>query len=233
MRSISPSDPASDPVVQKLAALEVEETMAVYLGLVESDPEKADVAALALREHGRGGRLTHEHVETLANCVLVAPNSLCAGHLAKALAALGREAGAAAGSLVAKMRGLVISTDVEYWSFDGAVWALGYLGGDEASLFLDELEAETPSRAVRSNSIYRGAMPKDARQQCYEKALLGARGLLANPLPGVWRERKTNLPLSKSGSQQKVAGKAWDLRSALNDTPKSSARPTLKRANAR
>lgn len=213
------SDPAQDATVRSLVEVSVEETMAVYLSLLEKAPDKADVAALALREHGRAGRLEASHIQMLGAFVAGAPNPLCAGHLAKALAAMGREATEASEPLIAKMRPMMITDDVEYWSFDGCVWALGYLGGKLVAPFLDELERETPSRAVRSNSIYRGVMPKDAREAAYAKALAAARDLNSKPNPGVWRTQQMKIGRPTT-TQPKMAGRAWDVRSADNGARK-------------
>ncbi|MBI5510982.1 MAG: hypothetical protein HY903_19650 [Deltaproteobacteria bacterium] len=203
-------DPAQDPAVMMLKELSVEETLLVYAELVEDVPDKADVAALALREEGRAGRLAAEHVEVLAACVEMAPNSLCVGHLAKALATLGRRATGAASSLMARMEPMVVTDDCEYWSFDACVWALGYLGGADVGPFLSALEREDPSRVVRSQSIYTGAMGTQARQQRFAAALAGARGLLAQADPGVWRTSFMTVKRVTATGQR--AGKAWDVR---------------------
>jgi hypothetical protein len=204
-------DPSQDPAVVHLRDLAVEETILAYLELVDSEPEKADVAALALREQGRQGRLGAEHLPALISCLDAAPNALVLGHLAKALATFGRRAGSATEALVEKMRDLVITDDVEYWSFDGCVWALGYLGGDAAASFIEELGAERPNRAVRSSSIYRGVMPKAAREKAFQAALDGAGALLKKADPGQWRTQKLKVQRSATA---KSSGKAWDLRVA-------------------
>jgi hypothetical protein len=205
-------DPASDPCVVRLRDLPVEETLWVFVNLVERDPERADVAALALREQGRAGRLLPEHVGALTSALAVAPNPLCIGHLAKAVAALGRAAAEAAPILVDHVASMRVTDDVEYWSFDGCIWALGYLGGPAVAPCLAKLEAEKPSRAVRSQSIYRGVMPKEARQKQFLSAIEGARALLAQADPGTWRTRKITGPIRRATAQGKEAQKSWNLR---------------------
>ena len=204
------NDPAQDPAVVLLRELPVEETIVVYVELAEDTPEKADVAALALREQGRLGRLTAEHVELLAGCIEMAPNSLCTGHLAKAVAALGRRATAAAETLIARMESMVVTDDVEYWSFDGCVWALGYLGGPEVGPYLSTLEHEDPSRVIRSRSIYAGAMSTEDRERRFVLAIEGARNLLASPDPGEWR--RSFLTVERATAAAQAPGKSWDLR---------------------
>ncbi|MBI2374876.1 MAG: hypothetical protein HYV07_12840 [Deltaproteobacteria bacterium] len=192
----------------------MEETLGMYVDLVAMSPEKADVAALALREQGRQGRLEAKHVASLAKCVEIAPNLLCLGHLAKALATLGRKATAASDALVEKLAPMVIADDVDYWSFDGAVWALGYLGGAKSEAFLSTLGKEPQLRSVRS-PIYRGSMPKPARQKQFSLAIEGARGLLGKSDPGQWRTRMMATPISRPAAAAKSTGRAWDVRAAV------------------
>src|SRR5262245_48441613 len=86
-----------------LFQLPVDETIETYLILVRLGSEEARDAALALREQGRLGRLQQAHVARLCRCIEVAPDDVAAGHLAKALASLGREAQAGVEALVARM----------------------------------------------------------------------------------------------------------------------------------
>ncbi|MBI4818681.1 MAG: hypothetical protein HY791_20600 [Deltaproteobacteria bacterium] len=206
-------DPAQDPIVVRLRDQSVEETLATYIDLVAGSPDKADVAALALREQGRLGRLKESHLDMLIKCVELAPNLLCLGHLAKALAAMGRKAMKASDALVQKLGPMVIADDVEYWSFDGAVWALGYLGGAKVSSFLDTLAKEPQLRSVRS-PVYRGVMPRPARQKQFASAIAGARGLAEKSDPGLWRTRMITTPLTRP-AQAKSTGRAWDVRAAV------------------
>jgi hypothetical protein len=121
-------------------------------------------------------------------------------HLAKALAAFGRAGGAGAGVLGAKIKELTVTDDTEYWILDGCVWAVGYLGGLDAAKVITDLEMETPSRAVRSQSVYQGSLSKEQRAEKYAAALAGARALIEGPDPGGWREKRTTLTQQKKKS---------------------------------
>jgi hypothetical protein len=204
-------DPAQSPVVRQLMALPTDELFELYVELAAEDPDRADVAALAIREQGRAGHLGGHLVELLSVCVDMAPNLLVTGHLAKALAALGREAQAAAPSLVAALSEAPIKDDVDYWSFDGSVWALGYLGGPDARTFIADLANEKPSRAIRSQSLYKGNMGPADREKAFHKALAEATALLDKADPGTWRARK--MEIKKVDAPKVVAKqKAWMLR---------------------
>ncbi len=200
-------DPAQLPAVQKIAALPVDEAFAAYFDLVGSDPDIADIAALALREQGRGGKLLPEHARALGAAVDIAPNLLCVGHLGKALAALGRGGAPGVTALVKKLREAFIVNDVDYWSFDGCVWALGYLGGKEAEGLIDELDKEKPKRALRSSSVYQGRMTPADRARLFDKAIAAARELLAKADPGKWVAQKGTL--STSAPAASAATKPW------------------------
>lgn len=182
-----------DELIRELTAEPVEEVFRLYLSLVQQDRERAHVAALALRELARGGRVEARMVPLLDACLYEAPDSACVAHLAKALAAFGRTAASAAPTLANRVRELHVTNDTEYWILDGALWSLGYLGGDAARRLLDELAAEQPVRALRSQSVYQGTMTPEARAKRFADTLAGARALVDGADPGVWREKKTAL----------------------------------------
>ena len=208
-------DPAQDPTVVALRDAPFAHALAVYLELArDGDGGCADTPALALREQARAGRLDQSHTAGLVAALHAAPNLLCVGHLAKAAAAIGRPAQAAAEPLVAHLEQLPITDDVDYWSFDGALWALGFLGGNIANACVHALAAEKPSRAVRSQSIYRGCMPKPRRAELFAIALSNATRLLHIPDPGVWRARFMTIkaPPQPTGPQRPSAARAWELR---------------------
>lgn len=204
------TDPAQLPAVKRLAALPVEESFAAYFDLCATDPDIADIAALALREQGRSGRLSAEHARVLGAAVDVAPNLLCVGHLGKALAALGRAGAPGVQPLVKRLREAFIVNDVDYWSFDGCVWALGYLGGADAAALIDELDKEKPKRALRSSSVYQGRMTPADRGRLFDKAIAAARELLAKADPGTWRAQKGQLQAAAPPAAAK--NKPWMTR---------------------
>jgi hypothetical protein len=193
-----------------------EETLSIYLSLCsDGDGSCADTPALALREQARAGRLGDAHVEPLILATEMAPNALCVGHLAKALAAFGRGAQDAAPALADQLAEMIVANDTDYWSFDGCIWALGYLGGPVAETCVRELAKERPSRAVRSQSIYRGRMTKEQRAARFATAIEGAERLLAATDPGVWRQSFMQVARPDAEvAAPKLSGRAWEVRSA-------------------
>src|SRR5687768_98010 len=135
---------AQDPAIVRMRDSSVRDVVFLYMSWMKCAPERTRYAAMALREQGRLGRLEPAHIDVLAAAVALAPDLLCVGELAKALATFGRRAQTAAPALICQLRGARITLDAEYWAFDGAIWALGYLGGIDAAGFLDKLAAETP-----------------------------------------------------------------------------------------
>jgi hypothetical protein len=186
----------TDPLqalIAELVAEPPEDVFRLYLALVQQDRERAQMAALALRDQARAGRIEERLVPLLDACLFEAPDSACVVHLAKALAAFGRRAQSAAPTLADRVRELHVTNDTDYWILDGALWSLAYLGGDVARRVLDELAAEEPSRAERAQSVYQGAMTREARARRFAETLRGARALVDGADPGPWREKKTAL----------------------------------------
>lgn len=190
-----------DALIAELAAQPAEDVFRLYMSLVQQDRDRAQVAALALREQARAGRIELRLVPLLDACLFEAPDGPSVVHLAKALAAFGRAAASAAPTLADRIRELHVTNDSDYWILDGAVWSLAYLGGDTARTLLDELEAEKPSRAARSQSVYQGRMTREAREQRLAQTLSGARALVDGADPGPWREKKTTLKPQKAPAQ--------------------------------
>ncbi|MBL8955919.1 MAG: hypothetical protein JNK82_34410 [Myxococcaceae bacterium] len=198
---------ADDPLTKRLkqlVALSTDELCTLYLDLVDSAPGQAQVAALGLREKARAGGIDSEQVSLLEACLLCAPDLSCVVHLAKALAAFGREAQGTVPALVDRMRPIQVMDDTTYWIFDGCIWSLGYLGGDDAVAMLDELLAEKPAR-VTAQVGYQGRLSKAHREKHWVRTLNEVRARAAAPDAGVWREKKTKLqPLSEDGPPETV-----------------------------
>ncbi len=186
-----------DALMQELTAQPAEDVFRLYLSLVQQDRDRAQFAALALRDLARAGRIEVRLVPLLDACLYEAPDGPSVVHLAKALAAFGRKAASAAPSLADRIRELHVTNDTDYWILDGALWSLAYLGGDAARHLLDELDAEQPSRAGRSQSVYQGTMTRAAREQRFAESLAAAHRLVDGPDPGTWRDKKTTLKPQK------------------------------------
>lgn len=195
------NDDPLDALIQELTAQPAEDVFRLYLSLVQQDRDRAQVAALALRELARAGRIELRLVPLLDACLYEAPDGPSVVHLGKALAAFGRRAASAAPTLADRIRDLHVTNDSDYWILDGALWSLAFLGGDSARRLLDELDGERPSRAGRSQSVYQGRMTREAREQRWAASLAGARKLVDGPDPGTWREKKTTLKPQKRAAE--------------------------------
>lgn len=215
MLDASTNRPMNDPLdelIAEMVATPPEDVFRVYLSLVQQDRDRAQVAALALREQARGGRIEARLIPLLDACLYEAPDGPSVVHLAKALAAFGRKAQSAAPTLADRVRELHVTNDSDYWILDGALWSLAYLGGDAARRLLDELDAEVPSRAGRSQSVYQGAMTRQAREQRFSDTLKGARALVDGPDPGNWRDKKTTLKPQKRAAAAPAKHNALSVR---------------------
>jgi len=199
---------AADPLAKRLkelAALSADELCTLYLDLVDRAPQQAHVAALAVREKARAGGVEPAQVPLLEACLICAPDLSCVVHLAKALAALGREAQSAVPALVDRMQSIQVTDDTLYWILDGCTWALGYLGGDEACARLDAWRAEKPARVVAQVG-YQGRLPRAHREKHWAKTLEVVREKAAAADAGVWREKKTTLqPQQDDGERETVS----------------------------
>jgi hypothetical protein len=186
----------SDALREILARLEAQppdDVFHLYLDLVADAPDKAQVAALALRNQARSGALTAARVPLLAACLRAAPDAASLVHLAKALAAFGRKATGSSIDLVERLDPILVTTDCDYWVLDGCLWAMGYLGGEAARRFVEKLSVEKPSRAVRSQSVYEGRMSEAERAGRFAKTLAEVRALIESSDPGTWRSKRTDL----------------------------------------
>lgn len=192
------------PLVDELARLPADELFNVYLNLVEETPEKAQLPALALREKARAGKLGDDDVPMLEACLICAPDLSCVMHLAKALAAHGRKAQSAAAALCARVRLMRVTDDLTYWGLDGCVWALGYLGGDEARELVEELRAEEPPRVVAQVG-YEGEVSAAHRKKHWAKTLTQVRALIDGADPGPWRSKKTTLTARAAAGPETVS----------------------------
>jgi hypothetical protein len=210
-------DAATSALVQEVAQLSPERAFRTYADLLVQSPGQAQLAALALREKARNGELPDECIPVLDACLKDAPDATCVVHFAKALAAFGRQAQSAAPTLADKIRELHVTDDVGYWILDGALFALGFLGGPHARALLVDLANEQPNRAVRSDSVYDGDLARADRDKRFHECLERVHALIDQKDPGVWREKKTALVQQEPASPDKQAPrgpskKSWMVR---------------------
>lgn len=200
------ADDGLEKQLKQMAALPADELFTLYLDLVDGEPELAHVAALGLREKARAGALSAEQVPLLESCLICAPDLSCVVHLAKGLAAFGREAQSATPALVDRVRTMQVMDDTAYWILDGCTWALGHLGGDDARALLDELRAEKPPRVV-AQVAYEGRLPKAHREKRWAQTLEQVRAMVDAEDAGKWRTKKTKLQQLQDDDRRETV--AW------------------------
>lgn len=184
---------AEDPglaLVARCTALPPNDLIALYGELLSEDPHATTIPALALRDVARKGGLDDDMVPLLVALLVDAPNLATFTHLAKALAAFGRDAEMASPYLVDKLRSLQVTNDRRFWVLDSGLHALSYTGGDAAKAFVDEIESEDPSRVLRSKSVYQGDLDDEARAALHTETLAAVRARLDEKRP-AWREKAT------------------------------------------
>jgi hypothetical protein len=189
---------SDDPVaalVDKCRKLDAEENLAVYAHLLGDEELKHEAAipARALRDKARAGDLDAPYVPLLTIALVDAPNYTAFIHLAKALAAFGRQAEKAASYVVERLEAVQVTNDRRFWVLDSGLWVLGYLGGDVARSFVAALKAEKPSRVMRSRSVYEGALKDEQREEMFARTLDEVLALIDGDDPGTWRDKKTEL----------------------------------------
>jgi hypothetical protein len=172
-------------------ALSWRDLLWLYGDLARDTPEHAIVPALALREKARAGELPDEVIPLLVACLIDTDAHGTVAHLAKALAAFGRRAQIASPYLVDKVRVLHVTDDESFWSLDGCLHALGYLGGAGVSELLDELTTRQPCPVTRAGAVYQGQIPETDRRQLFDETLQRVRELLADDTLEGWRGKRT------------------------------------------
>jgi hypothetical protein len=200
-----------DELLESIRGLSPEEAFRLYLDRTHSPEGGTAHVALGLRDKARAGELDgfEGAIPMLEAFLADAPDAETALHLAKALAAFGRAAQSAVPALLEQLAEMRVVDDVTYWAFDGCVWALGYLGGDMARACLDEIAAESPSRAAASRSVYEGALGDEERETKLRAAILGALALCDDPGDPRWRQAM----LPKKGMLGRPdKKKSWTLR---------------------
>jgi hypothetical protein len=209
-------DLVEDPVYARLLAAPLDALFQLYADLLPgTDPKDAAglaAVARALKDRARAGELDAERehrVALLVFCMVDAPNPVVAFHLAKALAAFGREAQQAAPYVVDWVLETRVVDDESYWAFDGLLWALAFLGGPAAGAMFDAIRRDAEPRVAKKRGIYDGALSLEERAAHHAQTLKNARLVLLSQDPGRWRERKTEL--QRTGAAPKKAAN-WKLR---------------------
>lgn len=195
----------------------------LYGDLATESPEHSTWAAIALRDKARKGELPETTIPILALCLRDAAAGGAIVNLAKALAAFGRDASIATPFLIGQLRAHHVIDDESFWSFDGCLYSLGYLGGPEAGTFLDELEVLPLAPVLRAGKLYQGELTAEERAGMFGRAMKRVARMLSSD-PGRWTGRATKLEVKNLGPKEKAG-----LIEARGATAKQSSRAKQKR----
>jgi hypothetical protein len=201
---------ALQEAVDKIRRRPAAEVLSLYQELRAQAPEQAHVVALALRHMARAGELPVTAVPTLHTALEEAPDPSCVLHLAKTLAAYGRDAQVAATTLARKIDAMHVTDDIGYWVFEGAVFSLMFLGGPVAAQCLDRIAREAPPRPLKSDAVFAGSMPRGRREKRFEMMLQDGKALLAEANPR-WTSKRTRLKADPN-ARPPPPRKAWNVR---------------------
>jgi hypothetical protein len=192
---------AADPMVARCMALDVDALLVLYADCArDKEPGATRFPAIALREKARIGALPVEVVPVLAVCLGDAEDPQTVRNLAKAIAAFGARARPIVLALIEKLKATHVTDDDSFWTFDSLLYALAYVGGDDARATLGELASRTPSPVLRSKSLYRGAVKDAQRSELFAQTIARAADILDAASAEGWREKKTDmavLPIEK------------------------------------
>ncbi|MFH1810331.1 MAG: HEAT repeat domain-containing protein [Pseudomonadota bacterium] len=172
-------------------ALSWRDLLWLFGDLLQDAPEHTIIPALALREKARAGELPEEVIPLLVACLIDSEAPGTIDHLAKALAAFGRQAQIATPYLIDKLRTLHVTDDESFWTLDGCLHALGYLGGEGATSFLEELANLQPCPVTRAGAVYQGEIPEQDRRLLFEETLQRVREFVADDTLEGWRSKRT------------------------------------------
>ncbi len=167
----------------------------LYADLIDTQPTAAHVPARVLREHGRAGRLTDDHIGPLLASLSSAPDGQCVMDLAKALATFGREAQAGVPFVVKLLENLNVVDDESFWTFDTLLYVLGYLGGADARTALKKIEEEEPPRPLRAKDLYRGEWEEELSAKLFGDSIARTPRRAAIPdgkFIGGWSKKETS-----------------------------------------
>jgi hypothetical protein len=201
---------AGSSVAERCRALDWRALLVLYGDLSIDSSLHAGWAALALRDKARAGELPPEAIPILALCLRDAEDAGTIVHLAKTLAAFGRDGAVATGFLIDKLRDLHVVDDATFWSWDGSFFSLGYIGDERAVDFVRELEQMSKPPVVRAGSVYDGDLPAKEREAMFRFACTRVGEMLADPEGATWTSRQTTKPLVEE--QPKAKKGFWMVR---------------------
>lgn len=184
-----------EDLYERLIALSTSSLFHLYGEMLPDDAGGAAAVARALKDKARAGAFDADKqtaIALLTFCLCDAPSGSAAFHLAKALAAFGREAQVAAPYVVDHVLETRVVDDESFWVFDGLLYALGFLGGPAAKAMLDAVAKDKPPRCAKKSAVYEGSMPLGERAAHHAETLERV-GAMLSADPGPWRSRRTKL----------------------------------------
>lgn len=188
-------------MVARCMALEVHALLVLYADCArDTEPASARFPAIALREKARIGALPVEVVPVLAVCLVDADDPQTVRNLAKALAAFGPRARPVVLALIEKLKAQHVTDDDSFWTFDSLLYALAFVGGDDARAAIAEAASRSPSPVLRSKSLYRGSLKEPQRAELFAQTIGRVADILDAERAEGWRDKQTSmdaLPIEK------------------------------------
>jgi hypothetical protein len=199
----------ADGLHARLVALPPDTLLYLYGDMLPQDPHGAASVARALKDRARDGAFDDDKetaIALLVFCLCDAPSPATAFHLAKALAAFGREAQVGAPYVVDHVLTCHVVDDESFWIFDGLLYTLGFLGGPAAKAMVDAVGKDDPPRCAKKTAIYTGSLTLEVRRAHHAETLENVRAML-NTDPGPWRGKRSRL--ERKAPAQKAPQGHW------------------------
>jgi hypothetical protein len=204
--------PEDKKLLDKCVALPPGALIELYSEFTTDSPEWAVIPASAIRIQAREGRINEAFIPILGLCLGHAPDPCAAVHLAKALAAYGRDGQLGAPEVIRRARDIHVTDDAWFWILDSFLWTLGYLGGDEAAAFIAELQAEKTPKVNASDSVYDGKLSAGERRDIHAASLTQVAELIAKDDAGKWTTRLTDLVIVDEQAEEPKTLSPWMTR---------------------
>lgn len=192
-----------DEILQRCMELEWRALIRLYGEIQQDQPELVTIPALALREKARSDELPLEVVPILIACMLDAEPTTAVAHLAKALAAFGRAAVLAAPHIADLVKHMPVTNDAIFWTYDGCLHALGYVGDESYIDLINHLASRHPP-PVCPKGVYDGAIPDDDRKMLFTETLDRVRELLQRKDGEGWKAKRTKRAATKVAGSAKT-----------------------------
>lgn len=193
---------------ETLDGLDWQELLAVSSKLLAEESPFLSIPLRKLRDKARQGEVPTEALPVMVTCLMGTDDPQAIAELAKGLAAFGRAANIGAAVLAIKLEHMTVLDDADFWAFDGALNALGYIAVTPSDVepILRKLCERLP--IIKAGVLYQGTLEKEEREQHFLMTIARIQDMLAAQESSVWREKKTDLSPKDVGKSD-TSAPAW------------------------